>query len=124
MQVPSDLETICQSIDIGQGKGTINLIEFVAATMDPRLYCEPRLSRAAFRVLDADSDGAITQSDLELILADGPQRSKTAAAILESARPDERGRVDFPRFCKVMVPKGTDPSLAQAVTEYMSNSFV
>ena len=28
--------------------------------LTPQLYCQPRLSRAAFRVLDADGDGAIT----------------------------------------------------------------
>ena len=123
LEVPSDLSTICQCIDIGQ-EGSINLIEFVAATMEPRLYCEPRLSRAAFRVLDADADGAITQSDLEMMLIESPQRAARAAAILQSARPDERGRVDFKRFCEVMVPKGTDPGLAEAIANYMAKSFV
>ena len=123
IEVPEDLEAICQCIDIGRD-GTINLVEFVAATMEPRLYCEPRLSRAAFRVLDADGDGAITHRDLETILADSPRRSQTVDAILQSARPDASGRVDFKRFCEAMVPKGTDPSLAEAVATYMSSSFV
>ena len=91
--------------------------------MEPRIFCEPRLSRAAFRVLDADGDGAISQSDLEAVLAESPQRSAKAAAILQSAAPGS-GRVDFKRFCEVMVPKGTDPGMAIAVADYMSQSFV
>ena len=124
LEVPDDLPMICQCVDMGRGQGSINLIEFVAATMEPRLFCEPRLSRAAFRVLDADGDGAITQADLEAILTDSSQRAATAQAILQSAGPDEHGRIDFKRFCEVMVPERTDPKIAIAVANYMSQSFV
>ena len=44
--------------------GKINLTEFVAATMEPRIFCEPRLCRTAFRVLDTDGDGWITQAEV------------------------------------------------------------
>lgn len=124
IEPPTDLELICRCVDMGKGQGAINLIEFVAATMEPRLYCEPRLCRAAFRVLDADGDGAITVSDLEALLADSPQRAETARAIIHSARPDADGRIDFKRFCEVLVPKLSNPGLATAVAAYMAESFV
>ena len=53
-------------MDLDQS-GEVNLVEFVAATMDPKLFCEPRLCKAAFRVLDSDSDGYVPLSDLPLI---------------------------------------------------------
>ena len=122
-QPPDDLSEICQCIDIGQ-QGSVNLIEFVAATMEPRIFCEPRLCRAAFRVLDGDGDGFITQPDVESMLMESPQRADKAHAILASAGPDAQGRVDFKRFCEVMVPMGADPGLASKVADYMASSFV
>ena len=124
-EVPPDLTTICTCIDISQ-KGSINMVEFVAATMEPRLYCEPRLSRAAFRVLDVDDDGYITQADLESMLQEGPHRSTAAAEILKSAAKGSAGSkaVDFKRFCEVLVPAGKDPGMAEKVADFMSSSFV
>ena len=37
IEPPTDLELICRCVDMGKGQGAINLIEFVAATMEPRL---------------------------------------------------------------------------------------
>jgi len=123
LQVPDDLDEIFSCLDI-DGDGGVSVIEFVASTMEPRLFCEPRLCRAAFRVLDADSDGYITTSDLEVMLMDGPKRAEHAHAILASAQPDEQGRVDFKQFCNVMLPQDVDQRIAIRVAEYMSKSFV
>ena len=92
--------------------------------MEPQLFCEPRLCKAAFRILDADDDGYITVNDLERMLMDGPHRTESARAILASADPDRCGRVDFKQFCQVMLPRDVDPGLAVKVAEYMSKSFV
>lgn len=141
LDVPDDLDEILECIDLDQN-GAINLLEFQAATMDPRLFCEPRLCRAAFRVLDADGDGFITQADLEKVLMEGDGRSQMAREILAevetTAAPPtgghrgqggarahpHGGRIDFARFCEVMLPKGVEPSLAARVAEYMGKSFV
>ena len=120
---------IVESIDIDQS-GSINLVEFMAATMDPQLFCEPRLCKAAFRVLDADGDGFITRADLEKMLVAGPARTTTAREILDSAGDaldrsiDQEGRIDFKGFCNAMLPRGADPGLAVRVADYMSKSFV
>ena len=52
LEVPADLPQIWKGVDINQ-RGEVNLIEFVAATMEPRVFCEPKLFKAAFRVLGA-----------------------------------------------------------------------
>ena len=92
--------------------------------MEPQLFCEPRLCKAAFRVLDHDGDGYITQADLQAMLMEGPRREERAQSILESAERDESGRIDFARFCAALVPTDADPGLAVRVAEYMSKSFV
>ena len=106
LQVPCDLDAICRGVDLDK-KGNVNLIEFVAATMEPRICHNARLCKTAFRVLDADLDGFITQPDLEKILVAAPggssDRAADAAAILASAGPDEHGRVDLARFCRVLL---------------------
>ena len=121
--MPADLQQIWSRVDINQS-GKVDLIEFVAATMEPRVFCEPTLFKAAFRILDADADGWITQADLEGLLTEGPQRAETARAILMSAGPDSHGRVDFPTFCSAMLPRDVDPSLAAKVGDYLASSFV
>ena len=52
LEVPADLPQIWRRVDINQC-GKVNLIEFVAATMEPRVFCKPDLFKAAFRVLGA-----------------------------------------------------------------------
>jgi len=123
LEVPADLASIWRGVDVNQD-GAVNLIEFVASTMEPRVFCEPTLFKAAFRILDADADGWITQADLEGLLTEGPQRAETARAILMSAGPDSHGRVDFPAFCSAMLPRDVDPSLAAKVGDYLASSFV
>ena len=123
LEVPPDLEQICQRVDV-DADGNVNLIEFVAATMDPRVFCEPSLCRAAFRVLDADGDGWITATDIETLLAPSPSRAQTAKSIVASARTDGRGRVDFKAFCEVMLPRDAEASLAEKLADYMAAAFV
>ena len=70
------------------------------------LSCPPRsphtLTQAAFKVLDADGDGAITQSDLEAFLPPSPKRPERAAAILTSAHPDNGTHVSVSCFEALM----------------------
>ena len=123
LEVPADLPQIWSRVDINQC-GKVNLIEFVAATMEPRVFCEPTLFKAAFRVLDADGDGWITQADIEALLHEGPLRAETARAILRSAEPDAHGRVGFAAFCSAMLPADVDTSIAVKVADYVAMSFV
>ena len=92
--VPSDLGELWRTVDT-DGSGTISLVEFVAATMEPRLYMQPGLCRAAFGLLDADGDGVLTISDLEGFVGDGGK----ASAILASCR---CGRVGYAQFEAMM----------------------
>ena len=101
--------------------------------MDPQLFCEPSLCKAAFRVLDTDGDGVITATDLEQVLTNSSDRQRTAEEIIESTQKvleesgsagHADGKIDFQAFCNAMLPPGSDPNLAVKVAEYMSKSFV
>lgn len=99
--VPADLGEVLSKIDASQD-GAIGLIEFLAATMDPKCKSSEKLCRAAFRILDADGDGYLTEADIATVLSPSPRRDEAAKAILQSARPDANGRVHFARFLELM----------------------
>ena len=83
--VPADLADLLERCDVNRS-GSINLVEFVAATMNPSVYAERRMCRAIFGLLDADRDGRITRADVEALLDGEPaQRAEQASAILASA---------------------------------------
>jgi len=84
--VPDDTAQLFSFVDVHHNGG-INLVEWVAATMDPSIYAEQRMCRAVFRLLDADHDGQISVSDLERLLHenDATQRTQRARALLTSA---------------------------------------
>lgn len=103
-EVPPDLDELLKRIDVG-GDGEVNLVEFVAATMSPRVYTKPSVLRAAFGLLDADGDGWITAADLEVLLSsasESAERASRANALLASAGPDKHGRVSYARFEAIM----------------------
>jgi len=109
VEPPDDLPAILRGMNTcadGEGEGggfKVELVEFVAATMEPRLCANPQLMRAAFRLLDSDGDGFITHADvLKHLDAPGTGGDALARDILQSAKPDDRGRVDLERFCALI----------------------
>ena len=86
--------------------------------MDPRVFCEPSLCRAAFRVLDADGDGWIT-ADIETLLAPSPSRAQTAKSIVASAR-TEAAAASISKRSAVMLPRDAEASLAEKLADYMA----
>jgi len=97
LEVPEDLKEICYRMD-SNGDGVVTLSEFVAATMESRLFSQPCLVATTFRLLDADGDGFITLSDLQAFLSDSTQCRQQSVAALESAGLDEHGQIDFHMF--------------------------
>ena len=66
--------------------------------MTPRIYTDPRLLRAAFRLLDADADGFISPADIGACLRDSPRRALIAAEVVKSAGAPGGGRMDYAAF--------------------------
>lgn len=104
--VPDDLDAVLTACDIAR-TGSLNLVEFAAATMSPELFVKAALIDAAFARLDADADGWISSGDLETILAASPTRGAVAAAILAEIGADDRG-CDRARFLRLVRAAAVD----------------
>merc|ERR1712046_90543 len=66
-EIPADLQQIMQDID-SDGSGQIDYTEFLAATLDKRMYLQEDVCWSAFRLFDRNGDGKISQEELKQVL--------------------------------------------------------
>ena len=59
VKIPADLEELMKDVD-SDGSGTIDYTEFIAATLDKKIYIQEDVCWAAFRVFDLDGNGICT----------------------------------------------------------------
>ncbi|CAE7221325.1 CPK2 [Symbiodinium microadriaticum] len=90
-----DAEDILQAIDCN-GSGSLDYTEFLAATLDQKVYMQRDLSDvcwAAFRIFDLDGDGKITREELGKALTSFERRK--IEKMIEEVDKDGDGAVDF-----------------------------
>merc|ERR1712190_143181 len=66
-EIPQDLAQIMEDVD-SDGSGVIDYTEFLAATLDKRMYLKEDVCWSAFRVFDRNGDGKISQEELKQVL--------------------------------------------------------
>jgi len=108
--VPSDLEQILEEVD-SDGSGIIDYTEFLAATLDYRLYIQEDVCWAAFRVFDRNGNGRISPSELRAVLQRGDVQDvcgahgDAVAAVMEEVDRNKDGHIDFEEFMAMMRKK-------------------
>merc|ERR1712232_549616 len=68
-EIPPDLQQIMEDVD-SDGSGVIDYTEFLAATLDKRVYMKEDVCWSAFRVFDRNGDGKISKEELRQVLND------------------------------------------------------
>merc|ERR1719216_511891 len=78
--IPADLQQILEEVD-SNGSGSIDYTEFLAATLDRKMYLQEDICWAAFRAFDRDGNGKISKEEIAAVLGDGDVRSTAARDI-------------------------------------------
>mmetsp|Transcript_23723 Transcript_23723/g.53465 ORF Transcript_23723/g.53465 Transcript_23723/m.53465 type:complete len:613 (-) Transcript_23723:10-1848(-) len=86
--------------------GSINYTEFLAATLDHKVYQEESLCRAAFRVFDRDGNGGIDREELALALHNSSAEIFKTSGVVKSVflecDTNSDDQIDFSEFMTMM----------------------
>jgi calcium-dependent protein kinase len=105
--IPPDLKQILQDVD-SDGSGVIDYTEFLAATLDKKLYLQEDVCWSAFRLFDRNGDGKISQDELKAVLENGDvgdafgKQAKDLEALMKEVDTSGDGQIDFQEFMEMM----------------------
>lgn len=101
IKIPQDFESLVAEVD-SDGSGSVDYMEFIAATMDRRLYNQREVAWRAFRMFDRDGNGKISVSELAKVFQDDSvQRnfgSDKIADMIKEFDVNGDGEIDFDEF--------------------------
>mmetsp|Transcript_65300 Transcript_65300/g.181580 ORF Transcript_65300/g.181580 Transcript_65300/m.181580 type:complete len:503 (+) Transcript_65300:93-1601(+) len=108
-EIPGDLQKIMEEVD-SDGSGVIDYTEFLAATLDKRLYLKDDVVWAAFQTFDRNGDGQISQDELKQVLGDGDVAEVMGATTIQQLMTEidgnDDGVIDFQEFMAMMQKVG------------------
>merc|ERR1712039_654578 len=88
------------------GSGVVDYTEFLAATLDKRVYMKEDVCWSAFRVFDRNGDGKISQEELKAVLGDDGVNNvvgaEAVANLMKEVDGNGDGMVDFQEFMEMM----------------------
>ena len=96
-----DIQKCFSEID-ADGNGKIDYTEFIAATLQKRIFLKKETLFEAFSALDEDKDCKITKDELMKILRLQPQQDKFVAKLIDSADKNGDGVIDYKEFLEMM----------------------
>ncbi|KAL8446854.1 hypothetical protein Emag_004615 [Eimeria magna] len=100
-----DVLEVLKELDT-DGNGTIDYTEFIAASMDHKIYEQESACQNAFRVFDLDGDGKISVDELQKVLETNYiKEAFSKETVLEMMREGDLnndGMIDFDEFMRMM----------------------
>lgn len=112
-----DLDAVVEGVD-ADGSGLIDYTEFLAATLDKRVYLQRDVCFSAFAVFDQDGDGKITLDELKQILENGSVDQVIDGChsedLLQEVDQNGDGSIDFEEFMEMM--RGRSMSMSMETT--------
>merc|ERR1719409_971535 len=108
-EIPTDLQQILEEVD-SDGSGVIDYTEFLAATLDKKVYMAEDVCWQAFRIFDRNGDGKIDKAEITHVLNDGnvqQQANREMAEIMKEIDKNGDGEIDFQEFMQMMRGAGT-----------------
>jgi len=103
-EIPEDLKAILKEVD-SDGSGVIDYTEFLAATLDKKVYMCEDVCWQAFRLFDKNGDGKIDKNEIGAIFADDNVKASTSKDISELMADIDKngdGEIDFQEFMQMM----------------------
>jgi calcium-dependent protein kinase len=103
-EIPEDLKQILKEVD-SDGSGVIDYTEFLAATLDQKVYMAEDVCWQAFRIFDRNGDGKISKEEIKMVLNSDDVKDaagKELGEIMKEIDKNGDGNIDFNEFMTMM----------------------
>lgn len=97
----TDIEELFQSIDTDHD-GFINYTEFIAATLDKKIYLQEERLYEAFKAFDQNDTGKISKKDIMQVLKLSDKDSSALEKIIKENDLNGDGTIDYQEFMQMM----------------------
>jgi calcium-dependent protein kinase len=96
-----NVEDVFKSIDT-DGSGVINYTEFLAATMDKKVYLKEERLYEAFRTFDTDGSGKISTDEITKIMRANKEDASDIETMIKTFDTNGDGEIDYNEFIVMM----------------------